>query len=198
MATPNLFARDPLGSLRLASNYAERALLGALSPGFGAIFLALAYAALQAGPPYQGLWVVGVLSLALAAAHFLLPRRLTGDIWLTPLSLTILFIAAGQTFDIAGVPIAAVLTALFAAAYGALVWLRKVAAADVLIFLAIGPVFMTTPELLAKAHAQGWLWYEIAIAAVMTFVGGPVVLRRGFLSALIELSAFFSAAGSRC
>ncbi|NWG52240.1 MAG: hypothetical protein HXY28_00825, partial [Hydrogenophilaceae bacterium] len=191
MATPNLFARDPLGSLRLASNYAERALLGALSPGFGAIFLALGYAALQAGPPYQGLWVIGVLSLALAAAHFLLPRRLTGDIWLTPLSLTILFIAAGRTFDIAGVPIAAVLTALFAAAYGALVWLRKVAAADVLIFLAVGPVFMTTPELLAKAHAQGWLWYEIAIAAVMTFVGGPVVLRRGFLSALIVLSAFF-------
>jgi hypothetical protein len=193
MATSNqeVFARDPLGSLRRASAYAERALLGALSPGFGAIFLALGYAALQAGTSYRGLWVIGVLALMLAAAHWLLPRRVTGDIWLTPLSLTVLFIAAGQTIVIAGVPLAAMLTALFAAVYGALVWLRKVAAADVLIFLAVGPIFMTTPELLSSARDQGWLWYEIAIAAVMTLVGGAVVWRRSFLSALIVLSAFF-------
>ncbi|HJS78976.1 MAG TPA: hypothetical protein VJ748_00005, partial [Vitreimonas sp.] len=91
MATPNqdVLARDPLGSLRRASAYAERALLGALSPGFGAIFLALGYAALQTGTSYRGLWIIGLLALVLAAAHWLLPRRVTGDIWLTPLALTV-------------------------------------------------------------------------------------------------------------
>ncbi len=186
-----LFAHDPLGSIRLASNYAERALLGTLSPGFGAIFLALGYASLQAEGPYRGIWVIGVLAVLLAAAHVLLPRRDRGDIWLTPLSLTILFIAAGQTFAVADVPLAALLTVAFAAAYGWLILVRRVASADALIFLAVGPIFMTAPELMQKAQAQGWLWYQLATMAVIVFAGGAIVWRRGFFSALIVVSAFF-------